>query len=622
MRTGGWADPVGMAKLGAELERCSEQIGRAVLQWWLQRRPGPEPPSPGSCEDILTTVALGAATTGRYLMSGRLPSPEERDSLAAPGRAALDDSIPVDELAKLYLAHRDITCRELEVIAERVGVGWAAVQAAQELVRAGADSAIVAVVRSFDAARRQLQAALDSERESFAYRAVHDALTGLPNRALLVERLERMVSSSGPSEPTLERRDPRFAVLFIDVDRFKAVNDVSGHRSGDQLLMALAGRLQRVIRDGDILARLGGDEFVVVCPDLADPPAEAAAVAERITAVGAQPFRLGPDGEEIFVSVSVGIGVAAPGDTADSVLSRADAAMYSAKRGGGSGFRVYDDSVDSLLRRRPQLINDLHSATASGQMSLHYQPVRHLGSDRTRCMEALARWQHPVFGSVPPDEFIPLAEESGVILGFGRWVIGQALADCARWQAGPWPGVGVAVNVSGRQFADEGLPAYLAEQLSSTGVHPADVTLEITESVLVGTEEVTVATIGALSATGVRLAIDDFGTGYSSLAYLRRLPVTVVKVDRTFVAGSSLEAGGDGGIVAAMVDLAHSLGLTVVAEGVETPAELEMVRRAGCDDAQGYLLGRPVRLDPRRWSAPTPCAAQGPADPPAQPSGS
>ncbi len=589
--TAGAEDP--RVRLGSELRDHAACISAQILDWWLGHRRAAAPADPQLCAEIARTAEMATAATARFLMTGEASSDQERESFSAPGRAAIHDSIAVADLTKLYLATRDITCRELAGYARRLGIDDAALEAARAVVRAASDGAIVGIVRTFDAARLDLQAQLDAERELLAHRAVHDSLTGLANRTLLIDRLERLLP--GPGRSPRDRRR-RLAVLFIDVDRFKAINDVAGHRAGDDLLVAVAARLQGVIRGQDTLARLGGDEFVVVCPDLADPAVEAAAVAERVAAVMAQPFRLGDTGEEFFVSASVGVGVASPGDSPETVLARADAAMYAAKRRGGGGHRVYDESADPDLRRRPQLLVDLHGAAASGQLSLHYQPVHHLGTNRVRSMEALARWCHPVFGAVPPDEFIPLAEESGAIVALGRWVISRALCDCATWQAGPWPGVGVAVNVSGRQLADESLAGHVASVLAATGLDPADVTLEITESVLVGSEEATAATLEALRGTGVRLAIDDFGTGYSSLAYLRRLPVATVKVDRSFIAGIDT-SGADVAIVAAMVELAHSLGLTVVAEGVETPTELEVVRRAGCDHAQGYLLGRPAGLD-------------------------
>ncbi len=588
-------DRSSMALLGSELQSNAARVAGAVLAWWLQNRPEQQPPDSQICDDILRTVELGTMATGRFLVTGSLPSSSEREALAAPGTNAMNGLIGVDDLTKLYLVTRDVTFVELAAYALRLGVDVEVLKAAQRVVQVGSDSAIVGVVRSFDAARRHLQDQLDAERGLLAHQALHDALTGLPNRTLLMDRLERLLAGSGPAARREERRRPNFAVLFIDVDRFKAVNDVAGHRVGDELLIAVAARLRAVTRGHDTLARLGGDEFVIICPELADPLGDASAVAERITASVAQPFRLGGS-DAFYVTASVGVGVAAAGDCAESVLSRADAAMYAAKRRGGSGYQVYDESADPTLRRRPQLINDLHLAAESGQMSLHYQPVMHLGTDRIRCMEALARWSHPRFGSVRPDEFIPLAEETGVIVALGRWVIGQALADCAGWQKACWPGVGVSVNVSGRQLTDEGLADHVRAVLNDTGLDPSDVILEITESVLVGGEGAAIAALDALKATGVRLAIDDFGTGYSSLAYLRRLPVELVKVDRSFISGIDA-AGGDAAIVAAMVDLAHSLGLSVVAEGVETSSELEIVRQAGCDDAQGYLLGRPAGLD-------------------------
>ncbi|HET9078764.1 MAG TPA: EAL domain-containing protein [Acidimicrobiales bacterium] len=584
--------PSGRARLGAELQRHADRIAASVLEWWLANRPDPSPPDPVVTDDILRVSRLGAMAIGRFLISGELPGDDERATISSPAVAALHDRVPLDELTKLYLANRDITCRELAGFARQLDVDGASLRAAQDTTRLGIESAIVGVIRSFETARRSLEEELSAERERLAHNAVHDTLTGLPNRTLLTDRLDQLLPRRSQGAARMRGRS-RFAALFIDIDRFKSVNDLGGHRAGDDLLVAVAQRLRAVIRRQDTLARLGGDEFVVLCPDLVDPAAEAAAVAERITAVMHQPFRVGPEGREFYVSASVGIGLAGFGDTAESILARADAAMYAAKSRGGGIHQIYDDSVDSALRRRPELVNELHAALARGELSLHYQPVMHLGTDQVRYMEALARWCHPRLGPVPPDEFIPLAEETGVIVPLGRWVITQALADCAAWRARTRPGVGVAVNVSGRQLSDAGLADHLAATLQATGLDPAEVTLEITESVLVSAEAGSVPALDALKATGVRLAIDDFGTGYSSLAYLRQLPVETVKVDRSFISGLDA-AGGDAAIVAAMVELAHSLGLSVVAEGVETAGELEIVRRAGCDEAQGYLLGRPA----------------------------
>ena len=587
MRTSGGMDfEAELALLGREVQSRAGEVAAAVLDWWDRRHPRTARGTDLQIrEDILRTTELGAATLGRFLVTGTLPSDRERDTMSAPGKAPLHDTISIGELTKLYLVWRDVIYEKLGLWGHQLCISDKAVGAAKDVARIGSDSSIVNVVRQFETSYHKLRADLSQEQERLAHNALHDGLTGLPNRTLLVDRLEQLTDS--PS-----RRRHGFAVLFIDVDRFKSVNDLAGHAVGDLLLMAVATRLRGVIRSGDTLARLGGDEFVILCPDLSDPETEAAAVAERVTAVVAQPFRMGEPPQDFFVSASVGVGIAGSGDTAESVLSRADAAMYAAKNRGGSGHQIYDESVDVTLRRRPELLNDLHGAADRGEIWVQYQPVFDLASDRMAWLEALARWDHPKFGQVGPDEFIPLAEESGVIFDLGRWIIARAVEDCARWSRSGREGVGVAVNVSGRQFSDEGLADFVAGATTRCGLDPRLVTLEITESVLVTSEAATQRALDALKQIGIRLAIDDFGTGYSSLAYLRRLPIDVLKVDRSFVSGLG-DGGNDSAIVNAMVELARSLRLAVVAEGVETPAELEMVRRAGCDEAQGYLLGRP-----------------------------
>ena len=575
-----------LALLGQEVQSRADEVAGAVLDWWDRRHPHTARGTDAQIrDDILKTTGLGAATLGRFLVTGSLPSDQERDTMSAPGKAPLHDTISIGELTKLYLVWRDVIYEKLGTWGHQLCISDKAVSAAKDAARIGSDSSIVNVVRQFETSYHELRADLSAEQERLAHNALHDGLTGLPNRTLLVDRLEQLTNNTS-------RLRRGFAVLFIDIDRFKSVNDLAGHGAGDALLVAVAARLRGVIRSGDTLARLGGDEFVILCPDLSEPETESAAVAERVTAVVAQPFRMGEPPQDFFVSASVGVGIAGSGDDAESVLSRADAAMYAAKNRGGSGYQIYDESVDRSLRRRPELLNDLHGAAERGEISIQYQPVFDLASDRVVWLEALARWDHPGFGRVGPDEFIPLAEESGVIFNLGRWIIARAIEDCARWTRSGREGVGVAINVSGRQFSDDGLADFVAGAIAGAGVDPRLVTLEITESVLVSSEAATQRAFDALKEIGLRLAIDDFGTGYSSLAYLRRLPIEVLKVDRSFVSRLG-DGGNDAAIVNAMVELARSLHLAVVAEGVETPAELEMVRRAGCDEAQGYLLGRP-----------------------------
>ena len=569
-----------MTRLGTEIESRALEVAQTVLERWMKQHPEPS----GSAQiqvhrDILRTTELASITLGHFLVTGQFPTARERDTLAAPGKAPLRETIGLDDLAKLYLSWRDVACETLEALARQLDVDADALETAKTAARVGSDASLINLVRRFDVERKHLTADL-------VHNALHDGLTGLPNRTLLVDRLEQLVTAS-------LRRQTGSAVLFVDLDRFKAVNDLAGHSIGDEVLVGVAHRLQEVIRVGDTLARLGGDEFVILCPDLADPASEAEAIAERINAVIAQPFVFDGGSQHFFVSASVGVGIVGPHDTAEDLLSRADSAMYAAKRHGGNRYQTFDESADHTLRRRPELLNDLHEVTERGELHVYYQPVVQLSSGEVTSMEALARWDHPRFGFVPPDEFIPLAEESGMIVPIGRWVIAQAAADCARWRRVGSPGVGVAINLSGRQLSDKDLSKFLSTTLAEVGLCPEAVTLEITESVIVTEDSRTDEILAELKHTGVRLAIDDFGTGYSSLAYLSRLHIDMLKVDRSFISGLG-DAGRDSAIVSAMVDLAHNLKLDVVAEGVETNTELEIVRRVGCDEAQGYLLGRPA----------------------------
>jgi diguanylate cyclase (GGDEF)-like protein len=381
-------------------------------------------------------------------------------------------------------------------------------------------------------------------------------------------------------------------VLFIDIDRFKAVNDIAGHAAGDQLLIGVARRLREVLRPADTVARLGGDEFVVLCENLYDVQKEAVAIAERICETVSQPFSA--SGNELFTSASVGLAFVRPGDDPHTLVARADSAMYMAKQRGRSRWEIYHPDFDERTTRRAELINGLHRAVERDELVLHYQPVKDLGTGAVVSMEALVRWQHPILGIVAPTEFIPLAEETGLIVEIGRWVLHEACTQCAAWRADGYDTVDVAVNVSGRQLEDPEFARDVERVLASTGLPASALSMEVTESVIVTEGSIGHEVLEDLQRIGIRLAIDDFGIGYSSLSYLSKLPVHSLKVDRTFIAG--LGTAQDSSIVSAMVDLAHKLGLEVVAEGVETETELEQLRDAKCDEAQGFLLGRPAPL--------------------------
>ena len=433
-------------------------------------------------------------------------------------------------------------------------------------------------------ARADLQDSSDRSRE----RSLHDALTGLPNRVLLLERLDHAVRRSSRSGKIA-------AVLFIDLDRFKQVNDLFGHGVGDELLVAVAQRVGAVLRPGDTLARLSGDEFVIVCEDL-DAPGEAETIAGRIHSALGRPFEL--SGANVEITASVGIGFSGPGgQLSEELLGNADAAMYEAKRKGGGRQQIID-----LRDRRPVatsagLARDLQHALVRAELRTLYQPIVDAGTGRIVAAEALVRWIHPVRGSVPPSLFIPHAERSGLINPIGRWVLRQACIDRARLQrTRPEIDLSMSVNVSVQQLMSGEFAADVGDVLAETHTEPRLVTLELTESVFVQDSERAVVVLGRLKDLGVLLALDDFGTGFSSLNHLKRFPVDMVKIDQTFVADLQHNQAGEA-IALAIIELAHSLGMRVVAEGVETLAQLARLSSFGCDQCQGYFCAPPLSVD-------------------------
>ena len=434
-------------------------------------------------------------------------------------------------------------------------------------------------------------AAIAIERNAYesrlAYQAHHDPLTGLPNRMLF---LEFLVLASARSR----RFHSRVAVLFLDLDRFKFVNDSLGHDAGDRLLVALGERLSEAVRPGDTVARFGGDEFVVLCEDLSgpDPRRQATDVADRLLAVIGEPFLL--DGDEHYLSASIGIALARSGDERPEALLRdADSAMYRAKDRGKARWELFDEAMRASALERVEIENALHRAIDREEFRVVYQPVVALTDGRCIGAEALVRWQHPERGLLTPGEFVDLAEESGLIVPVGIWVLDAACHQAAEWQAHVDAGeFVVSVNLSGRQLAHPDTPDHVAHALATSGIDPARLALEITESVLMDDADTTMAAIGALKDLGVGLSIDDFGTGYSSLGYLKRFPVDTVKIDRSFVAGLG-DKPEDSAIVAAVVSLGHALDLTVVAEGVETARQRDELAALDCDAAQGFLFSQP-----------------------------
>ncbi len=426
-------------------------------------------------------------------------------------------------------------------------------------------------------ARRELEAHL-------AHQATHDTLTGLPNRALFLDRLTHMLARRARPTPS--------AILFIDLDGFKAVNDTFGHDAGDTLLITVAERLQSCLRTVDTAARFGGDEFAVLVDSVADL-ATAVQVVERIITSLSLPVVVGT--EELIVTPSVGIALAAdPGDTAELLLRFADVAMYRAKAAGRGTYDTFYPGMHTDALPQLRLGHDLRLALERGEFILHYQPLVAIPNGELLGAEALIRWQHPTRGLLGPGEFIPLAEQTGMIVPLGRWALGEACRQGRAWRdRHPGSRLLLNVDVTARQLRSSELLLDVTAALMASGLPAEALQLAITEGTAMANEEATIVILQELKALGVRLAIDDFGTGHSALAYLRRFPVDTLKIDKSFVAGLG-RAPEDDAIVGTIITLAHALDLRATAKGIETPAQLALLQRLGGDAGQGYLFARPL----------------------------
>jgi len=420
--------------------------------------------------------------------------------------------------------------------------------------------------------------------EQLLHLAHYDTLTDLPNRTLFYDRLQQSLAHS-------RREDGTAAVIFIDLDRFKLVNDTLGHAAGDHLLQQAARRLKAKLRASDTVGRLGGDEFAVILSDLASAD-DAGAVAQQLMRVLEQPFEL--DGREMFITASVGITLfPTDGTDPDTLLKNADAAMYRAKEQGRNTCQFYRAEMNARSVERVSLERHLRRALERGEFLLHYQPQLHLKTGQIIGMEALIRWQHPEMGLVSPAKFIPVAEETGLIVDIGSWVLCTACAQNKAFQEAGLPPITVAVNLSPRQFRQRGLVKSIRAILEDTGLNPRYLELEITESMVMHNAEEVITTLSELEGMRLQLSVDDFGTGYSSLNYLKRFPVHRLKIDQSFVRDIGTDPD-DTAIAQSIIALGHSLDLKVLAEGVETAEQLAFLENAHCDEAQGYYFSRPV----------------------------
>lgn len=465
-----------------------------------------------------------------------------------------------------------------EVALRKVDGGPAWILANADLVAAQGDRPEILEGTVIDITQRR------NAESQIVYQALHDALTSLPNRTLFHDRLTQALAQG-------RRHGDPLAVLFLDLDQFKAVNDTLGHAAGDRLLIAIADRLQRTVRASDTVARVGGDELAFLLPGI-ERAEDAARAAQKILDAVSRPLEI--DGHPLYVTASIGISLfPADGEEAEALLSSADIAMYRAKDLGRNGYQLSSPAMNAKSLARLTLERDLRMAIERGELSLVYQPQAGVASGKTVGVEALLRWTHPQRGVVLPGEFIAIAEETRLILPLGEWVLRTACEQARRWQAGGGPRVRVAVNLSALQLSQRDLAGTVQATLSETGIDPGSLELEITESAAMLNAELTIDVLSELREMGVRISIDDFGTGHASLAYLKQFPIDALKIDRSFVA--DMEASREGlAIITAITGLAHGLGLGVIAEGVESDSQLRLLAACGCDEYQGFLLSKPL----------------------------
>ena len=534
-----------------------------------------------SGSDLITLVGQGGGV--RYV------SPSTVRVLGRPteelvGTALLELVHPADaarlteHLVRAFDGH---VAPAVEVRLQTRSGAWLWVEALASPPSPDEDGVPCIVVTSRDVSERK------GLEEQLTAQAMHDPLTGLANRRLFHDRVGHALA---------QRDTAGVTVLFLDLDDFKLVNDSLGHAAGDELLVTLAERLVASVRVGDTVARLGGDEFAVLLQDDVGP-GTAERMAARLIEALHQPVSL--SSSEQRTRVSIGIAPAQAGESTEDVLRNADLAMYMAKGGGKGRYATYQPEMYAATIGRLELLADLRTAIEGGELRLHYQPTVDLRTGAITGVEALVRWQHPLRGLISPAQFIPLAEESGLVVPLGRWVLRAACAEAAQWpqQPGQAP-VSIAVNLSTRHLSDLSVVDDVRLALAESGLAPERLVVEITETSLVDDEDVVLGVLHALKDVGVRLAVDDFGTGYSSLSYLRRFPVDVLKVDKSFVDGLGLAGSGEAaGLVEAILGMARTLRLTTVAEGIEEPDQLAELTLLGCDSAQGYLLSRPVPAD-------------------------
>jgi diguanylate cyclase (GGDEF)-like protein len=574
-----------LRRLGRALDVRAEDVLAKVVARSLAGDAVVDGPVRNSFERIckLATVAVAHWMAGGDAEAGLQTGKEAWDVF---GQLAAHREAPLNEVTKRCLRWRDAVEEVLGESAEQMGISPEVLSQARAMVRMTLDVTLVRMCAAFETERARTEEELARRQEELAFMATHDQLTGLPNRTLILDRAVQLLGRA-------RRRKSPVAALLVNLDNFKSINDTLGHGAGDELLQAIAARLDGIVRDTDALGRLGGDEFVVLAEELS-LEAGAELIAERLQQALKEPFSLNSSaGSKLAVTASIGI-ASGPRSSPEDLLRDADIAMHRAKWEGKDRYLVFESGMQDLLQSRMKLGMDLRSALERDEFFLVYQPTFNLSGMAPTGLEALIRWKHPVRGVVQPNDFVPLLEETGLITDVGRWVLEQACAQGAAWRASGHP-IGMAVNVSARQLDSDQFIADVRDALAHSGLDADALTLEITETALMANTEDTARRLRAIKALGVRIAIDDFGTGYSSLAHLQRFPVDALKIDRSFISQLAVNPEGET-IIRTLVQLGKALSLETLAEGIEREQELLLLQSEQCDSGQGFLFARPMEL--------------------------
>jgi diguanylate cyclase (GGDEF)-like protein len=517
------------------------------------------------------------------------------------GELAAHRAASLNEVTWRCFWWRNVMAEVLTESAARLDVPAAVLSQALNILQLSLEFSLLRMCECFEVERQRTDEELARREDELAFLATHDALTGLPNRTLILDRVEQMLARSTRSQTPV-------AALFVDLDNFKQINDTFGHAVGDELLRAVTARLGGVIRDADALGRLGGDEFVVISEELSLSVGPEL-IAERLLDALSHPFNLGEE-RATRVSVTASIGIAM-GEriSAEELLRDADIAMYRAKWDGRNRYVVFETGMQDTIQKRMELEMDLRDALEGGEFFLVYQPTVDLSDMSPTGVEALIRWKHPSRGIVQPDDFVPLLEDTGLIVEVGRWVLREACIQGAAWRAAGYP-IGMAVNVSARQLDTDQVVCDIEEALSHSGLEPTALTIEITETTLMRNADATSRRLTQIKQLGVRIAIDDFGTGYSSLAHLQRFPVDALKIDRSFISGLRHNQEGET-LVRTLVQLGKALSIETFAEGIEQQQDLALLQDENCDIGQGFLFARPLDAEAteaflQEWAERTP----------------